>query len=226
MRTLKLFEDEKIVDEIEVPESFGVVRSIGGNAECWTPYMRTMRYSDKFVLRQEYQERAVQLVQEYFERLMYVAPRRIAFAVDENWKLKESATPNSKIKVDITRQGKLFALGDSFDFVVQIKGYYLERWSNAQINAAIMSQLLRINNSDGKILEYQDDAANPLVATFGAGYLEPGTVIPDLLKEHIHIREFRRADGQMTFEELEQNGAATEPETEEEEEAEDGPDAA
>lgn len=218
MRTLKLFEDEKIVDEIEVPESFAVVRSIGGNVDCWTPYMRTMRYSDKFVIRQEYQERAVQLVREYFERLMYVDPHRIAFAVDENWKLKESATPNSKVKVDITRQGKLFALGDSFDFVIQIKGYYLERWSNAQINAAIMSQLLRINNSDGKILEYQDDVANPLVATFGAGYLEPGTVIPDLLQEHVHIREFRRADGQMTVWDIEQNGVAEEPEIEEEKE--------
>lgn len=211
-RMLKLFEDEKIVDELEVPGSFCVVRSIRGGVDCWDPYMQIMRYSDKFVLRQEYQKRAQELVREYGERLMYVYPSRIAFIVDESWELKENTTPNSRVKVDIVRATKFSAFGDRYSYIIHLKNYYLEKWSDAQINAAIMSQLLRINNPDGCILKSQDDAANPLVATFGAGYLEPGTVIPDLLKEHVHIKEFRRADGQMTFEELEPATAVAEAE--------------
>lgn len=221
MRTLKLFEDEKYVDEIEVPESFGVVRSVGGNVDCWTPYMEYMPYSEQFTYRREYQDRAEKLVAKYSGRLVHVEPKRIAFAVDEHWELSEKNTPKSQKKINITRAGKLFALGETFDYIIHMRQYWLMRWSDAQINAAIMSQLLLINPKGG-LIDIPADAVNPLVATLGADYLAPQTVIPDLLKEDIQIREFRRADGQMTFEELE----PVVEKLEIEEEAEDGPDAA
>lgn len=211
MRKLKLQDEKgKILSELEVPESFCVVYGTDGATECWAENLRYMKYNDKFVIHQEYQLIAQRLVDAYSDRLVYVEPRRIAFAVDEAWELKENTTPNSRIKVDIKRASKLFALGDAFYYIIHFKGYYLERWSEAQINAAIMSQLIRINNSDGCIMRLQDDAANPLVATFGVGYLEPNTVIPDLLKERIHIKEFRRADGQMSMDELGEDEEASE----------------
>lgn len=70
-----------------------------------------------------------------------------------------------------------------------------------------MSQLLRIDNEKGIIYKYTEDFQSRLVATFGAGYLEPGTVIADLLwDEHPDILYgFVEASGQITMEELERN---------------------
>lgn len=208
MKKIKIYEDGELLDELEVQGSFGIIHSEGMGVECYDEFMEYMPYNEQFIYRREYQRRAEELVKKYSGRLTHVNPKRIAFVVDEKWELKESATPNSKVKVDIARPGKFFALGDEFHFVIYIKGYYLEQWSDAQINAAIMSQLLRVNNPDGRILKYQDDSVNPLVATFGMNYLDPNIVIPDLLKEDVQIREFRRADGQVTIEEIQQQAAA------------------
>ena len=75
-----------------------------------------------------------------------------------------------------------------------------------------MSQLLRIDNEKGIIYKYTEDFQSRLVATFGSGYLEPNTVIDDLLDEKTSpiLRGFREASGQVTMEEVMANVAESE----------------
>lgn len=52
--------------------------------------------------------------------------------------------------------------------------------------------------------EYTEDFQSRLVATFGSGYLEPGTVIADLLDEETPavLKGFQEASGQITMDEI------------------------
>jgi hypothetical protein len=73
----------------------------------------------------------------------------------------------------------------------------VDGWTDAQFHAAVMSQLLRIDPRKGTVKRYTEDFSSALIATFGIGYLEPGTIIPDLLLDDVRIRGFRPASGQL-----------------------------
>ena len=110
------------------------------------------------------------------------------------------------------KANRLFTGVTGFEYILKMRQHWIDKWSDAQIHAAIMSQLLRIDNEKGIIYKYTEDFQSKLVATFGTGYLEPNTIIDDLLAEDTPavLRGFREASGQVTMEELE-NGEAGEP---------------
>jgi hypothetical protein len=125
--------------------------------------------------------------------------------VDEDWEPSEKANVNTLWKINIKRAPILFRLMTGYDYILEMRDYWLGLWSTAQINAAIMSQLLRINPEDGSIYKYSEDFHSKLVSTFGKNYLDTKTtvIIPDLLKEDVDLREFPEASGQVRIDEIE-----------------------
>lgn len=163
---------------------------------------RFLKLDEQHIINQSYQEKASQLISKYSSHLLNVNSHTMAFVVDEVWEPSDKSSINSKWKIDIQRAPLWFRFGFGFDYMVKMRGYWLERWSEAQINAAIMSQLLRINPADGSIFKYTEDNNSKMIATFGAGYLEPNTVIANLLEEDVKIIGYKEASGQVTMDEL------------------------
>jgi hypothetical protein len=194
--------DEQVLKEFWIRDNNFSVISNGDVAPEYTNDFRFLKLDDQHIINQSYQDRASQLINKYSSHLCKANSKTMAFIVDETWEPSDKSSINSKWKIDIQRAPLWFRFGFGFDYIVKMRGHWLEKWSEAQINAAIMSQLLRINPADGSIFKYTEDNNSKMIATFGAGYLEPQTVIEDLLKEDVKIRGFKEASGQITMDEL------------------------
>lgn len=207
---LKLYTDDgKKFDSFTTPDSNVLV--IYNDAElerpaCLKHQLRYLKFDDKHIIRQDYLQRVKELVDRYSQHLshlnLYRIENEIVFIVDESWEPSEKASKNSAWKIDIVKAPYWLTALTDYVYVIKMRGYWLEKWTDAQINAAIMSQLLRINPTEDSVLKYTEDHNSRMIATFGAGYLEPNTVIPDLLKEDVHIHSFREASGQISIDEL------------------------
>ncbi len=207
---LKLYDDAgKKLDSYTTPDSN--VMLIYNDADLEEPTcikigLRYLKFDDKHILRQEYLSRVRELADKYSQQLcqlsLYRIENEIAFVVDEAWEPSEKASKNSSWKIDIVKAPYWLSALTGYLYMIKMRGYWLEKWTDAQINAAIMSQLLRINPTEGTVLKYTEDHNSRMIATFGAGYLEPHTVIPDLLKEEVTIHSFREASGQISMEEM------------------------
>lgn len=223
MITIKVLDENgQELQEHQITDNNFSMVSNGAVTPEYTNDFRFLKLDDQHIVNQSYQERASQLIAKYGSMLCKINSKTMAFVVDETWEPSDKSSINSKWKIDIQRAPLWFRFGFGFDYMVKMRGHWLEKWSDAQINAAIMSQLLRINPADGSIFKYTEDNNSKMIATFGAGYLEPQTVIPDLLKEDVKIRGFKEASGQVSMEELpEQEGeeADIQEDTEEDQEA-------
>jgi hypothetical protein len=200
---IKVFDNDNTeVKEIIISDvNFNLV----SNGEVTPEYhnkFRFLKLDEQHIINQSYQERASQLISKYGAHLHNVYSHTMAFVVDETWEPSDKSSINSKWKIDIQRAPLWFRFGFGFDYMVKMRGHWIEKWSEAQINAAIMSQLLRINPADGSIFKYTEDNNSKMIATFGAGYLEPQTVIANLLEEDVRILGFKEASGQVTIDEL------------------------
>lgn len=204
MKLQVINETNDILREQELPSgaSFAVVYNGAYGALADTTNLDYMKFDDKHVLRQSYIETARELCRKYSQYLCNVYPSRIAFVVDEAWEPSEKASKNSAWKIEISKAPAWLRMTMGYEYMVKMRQHWLEKWSEAQVAAAIMSQLLRINPEDGNIFKYTEDFQSRFVATFGIGYLEPGTVIPNLLKEQVRIIGFKEASGQISMDEL------------------------
>jgi hypothetical protein len=107
---------------------------------------------------------------------------------------------NSKWKADVQKAPKWLRSLRGYAFVVKLRQHWIDEWSDAQLAAAIFSQLLRINPSgDGSVVKYSLDFQDVLIPTFGAGYLEPGVKIANLLDEQVKLVRFHEASGQISI---------------------------
>lgn len=176
-----------------------------------TENFRYLKIDEKHVINQRYLDTVRELYRKFDKYLYTLWPELICIMIDEAWEPREKVNKNSAWKVDIVKANRLFTGVTGFEYILKMRQYWIDKWSEAQIHAAIMSQLLRIDNERGIIYKYTEDFQSKLVATFGTGYLEPETVIDDLLADDTPavLRGFREASGQVTMEELE-NGEAGE----------------
>lgn len=176
-----------------------------------TGNFRYLKIDEKHVINQRYLDTVRELYRKFDKYLYTLWPELICIMIDEAWELSEKVNKNSAWKVDIVKANRLFTGVTGFEYILKMRQHWIDKWSDAQIHAAIMSQLLRIDNEKGIIYKYTEDFQSKLVATFGTGYLEPETVIDDLLADDTPavLRGFREASGQVTMEELE-NGEAGE----------------
>ena len=207
---LKLYDDNgKKLDSYTTPDNNVLIIHNDADLEqpaCIKTGLRYLKFDDKHILRQDYVARVRELADKYSQHLyhlnLYRIENEIAFLVDEAWEPSEKASKNSSWKIDISKAPYWLQALTGYIYVIKMRGYWLEKWTDAQINAAIMSQLLRINTTEDTILKYTEDHNSRMIATFGSGYLEPNTVIPDLLKEEVVIHSFREASGQISIDEL------------------------
>lgn len=163
-----------------------------------------LKIDDKHIISLRYAD-IVRNLYLKFDRYLYTLwPEKICFLIDGDWAPKENGDKAAAWKIDIAKANALFCGVTGYEYIVKMRMHWIEQWSQAQLHAAIMSQLLRINNEKGKIIKYTEDIQSRLVATFGAGYLEPGTVIKDLLDDGTPdvLRGFPEASGQITIEEM------------------------
>lgn len=208
MLTLKVFKDSEVLRTIDVENNNFILAHNGNGGPIYDKEnLMWLKLDDKHIINQRYMP-VIKALYEKFDRYLYTLwPDLICCMIDQDWEPSDKANKNSKWKIDIVKANKLFAGVTGYEYILKLRQYWIDQWSEAQLHAAIMSQLLRIDNEKGIIYKYTEDFQSRLVATFGAGYLEPGTVIADLLwDEHPDILYgFVEASGQITMEELERN---------------------
>lgn len=203
MKLQILNDQDEVKREVRIAgSSFLVAYNTEWGVEYDTTSFQDMVWDEKHILKQHYQKNARELIKKYEDHLLNVYPHQIAFIVDGAWQPSEKGNKNSAWKIDIKKSPLWFRLLTGFEYMMLMRQCWIERWSPAQINAAIMSQLLRIDAESENILKYSEcDDNNKMVATFGANYLEPEVIIRDLLEEQIPIIGLRKASAQITMEE-------------------------
>ncbi|QAT43464.1 hypothetical protein [Aminipila luticellarii] len=204
MTDLRLFIDNEERETIPLESAtFMVVKNGDMGAICCRDRLRYLKLDEKHVISQGYIETIKQLAERYSPYLYQIWPEQICICIDEAWEPSEKANPNSSWKIDIQKAPLWLRLITNFEYMIKMRQHWIDKWSEAQLNAAIMSQLLRINPKDGNIYKYTEDFHSRLVATFGLGYLEPNTVIPNLLgEEEIKLHAFKIASGQISMDEV------------------------
>lgn len=205
MLNVKVYKNTEEIREIKVKSNNFLLVQNGEMGPVYdTDNFRYLRIDDRHVISQGYLEIVKSLYRKYDRYLYNLWPELICFMIDQDWEPREKANKNSAWKIDIINANKLFTGVTGFEYMIKMRQHWIDKWSRAQLHAAILSQLLRIDTSGGIIYKYTKDFQSKLVATFGAGYLEPGTIIEDLLSEEKEpiLRGFRQASGQMTMEEL------------------------
>jgi hypothetical protein len=161
---------------------------------------RRIEFGESYVLEDHFE--TVAALREKYSRHVHISPGRVGFVNDPKWEPSKNAGGNSSWKIDIAKSPFWFNALTGFDYMVKLRQYWTEDWTVAQFRAAVMSQLLRIDLQKGAVKRYTEDFSSALIATFGIGYLEPGTIIPDLLLDNVRIRGFRLASGQVSMDEL------------------------
>jgi hypothetical protein len=156
---------------------------------------RRIEFGESCVLEDHFE--TVAALREKYSRHVRASPGRVGFVNDPEWKPSRNAGGNSGWKIDIAKSPFWFKALTGFDYMAKLRQHWVDGWTVAQFRAAVMSQLLRIDPQKGAVKRYTEDFSSALIATFGIGYLEPGTIIPDLLLDDVRIRGFRPASGQL-----------------------------
>lgn len=206
MLTLKVFKDDEEIRTIDIENNNFILAHNGSTGPVYDyENFNWFKIDEKHIINQRYMP-IIKDLYEKFDRYLYTLwPDLICCMVDQEWEPSDKANKNSTWKVDIVKSNKLFTGVTGYEYILKLRQHWIDQWSKAQLHAAIMSQLLRIDNEKGIIYKYTEDFQSKLVATFGAGYLEPGTVIADLLSESTPniLKGFQEASGQMTIEDIE-----------------------
>lgn len=160
--------------------------------------MKHGRISEKSVVKNaDYQQTVVELKAMYPEYLAHIIPHRILFLEDDVWEQTEKTNKNSRWKIDIKKAGKDLREFVGYDYVINTRTFFIDQWSSAQIIAAIMEKLMRINPENGSITKYNVDDKMLMVATLGAGFLDKGANIINILDKKVEFKELRDASGQI-----------------------------
>jgi hypothetical protein len=173
-------------------------------ADYFRENLNFVRIDGKHVLDEQYRDIAQTLTEDYSQHLASAFPGQTLFVVDEDWEPSEKSNANTiGSKISISRASADLRMITGYEYVIRMKQYWINEWTNAQLAAAIFSQLARVNAVDGSIANYTAEYTSNLVATFGAGYLEPGAEIPNLLDGHISIHGMKTApNSQVSMDEM------------------------
>ena len=190
-----------ILDEMEIssPNVLAICNTKSGINQFNTIY--NLRINEKQIIKQvPYQNVATKLKEKYSSFIGYIVERKIMFLVDDLWIPTEKSSVNSMWKIRIKRTTGLIKDITGYDYIIEMRQHWIDGWSEAQVYAAIMSQLLRINGNDGSVFNYTEDYHSKMIATFGAEYLDAETEIGNMLEVEIKIHGFNKANGQMGME--------------------------
>jgi len=187
-------EEKIIIDEINLTDPNVLVKYNGGTLKSFD----RIRLNEKQIIDQTpYENIANKLKAEYASYIGHVIPSKILFVIDDEWEPTEKTSINSRWKIKIKKTPGMVRDLTGYDYIIDMRRFWLDQWTKAQTYAAVMSQLLRINAFDGTIFNYTEDYHSKMLATFGAEYLEPDTEIQNMLENKITIHGFEKANGQM-----------------------------
>jgi hypothetical protein len=201
MSKIKIMQDEKVIYEgVNAFVTFGA-----GTGQRHIKPEGMFHINEKKAYKQSWLDLIESLKEDYKETLGHIQPDAFLVEVDVNWELTEKTTPNSRWKIDIKKTTRTEHLFTGASYVLKCKEWWLNRWNDAQIHAAFMSQLLRVHPDDGSVLKHTEDFPSQLVATFGDGYLDEHVSIPDMLETKVQLRQWPRADKQARIGEYEES---------------------
>lgn len=188
---------------IETGEVLGMYIDLNGQVSNIKPTER-MRFGEDLEVRADLQYKVEGLREMYKGYIGHIAPENIMILENVSWTLSEKNSENTKAdKITIRKASPMERILTGYDYVLGLKRFYLKQWTEAQLHAAIMSQLLKINSRDASITKYNEDHYSKMVTTLGAGYLDKGVAIEDILLNKVEFVGFKRADEQVTIEEVE-----------------------
>ena len=172
--------------------NFSVIASGETKVQAFRNF-ETLRKDEGHYYQQIYAQIVDKLVKAYPDHIGHISKDKIGFLVDDKWEPQEKATENSAEYIEIKRADRNTKLYLGFDYEIKMKLYYLERWDNAQLAAAILSVLLRVDRMKGTIKKYGERFQSRLVATFGINYLDDNVSIPDVTIDHVDLGDFEKA---------------------------------
>ena len=196
MKKLQTINDDgKVLDEMGIGDSFIVITNGETGPVYYTNNLKQIRVDDKHVYDQYYKNIVHNLAAKYKLFLPKLNPEGVLFEIDEAWEPDEKTTKNTRIdKISISKESTTAKKRWGFSYLIKMKQYWIDEWTEAQLHAAIFSQLMKVDPDTGAVLKYNEDHQSKCVATFGADYLEPGADIPDLIKDDVEIKGFKEAE--------------------------------
>lgn len=206
-RLIKITDEgkEETLDRLDLNSPNVVLIGNGESKPVVKRIFDTFRKDENHYYQQVFTQIVDKLAEIYKDYIGHVNSRHIGFLVDNKWEVTEKTTINSRDYIDIKKANKETKLYLGFQYEITLKLWYLDRWSEAQLHAAILSQLLRIEQKDGSIKNYGESFHSRLVATFGIDYLAEDVQIKDVLEDHIQLGYFEKADkvnGQMSIDDI------------------------
>lgn len=204
MVEIKIIKDGEVARTIEpTSDNFMLLFDSDYGVICDKADANRFKFDDKHVLDMSYADIIYQLMDKYSNLLCNVYPDEVCVWMDEDWVPTENSNNNSRKKISIRKvPARSIADAMGYKFQIELRRYWVSQWTKAQLAAAIMSQLLRIDTKNGLIRAYSDEEQSRMTATFGNNYLEPGVSIADILTENVKICEGRQASGQVHMDEL------------------------
>lgn len=139
----------------------------------------------------------------YSDRVFHVIPDKIMVIINETWKLTEKTNPNSRWGCQVKRAPKWLRIFAGYEYVMEVRLWWINNWTDAQLHAAVLSQMLRISSKNGSVLAYNEHFSSQCLATFGEGYLKEGIDIPDCLEQKVVLHAFEEASHQVRIDEVE-----------------------
>lgn len=161
-----------------------------------------MNEKDKIVTG-EYMDILIGLVRNYRDYIGHIIPDRLLIIEDVAWELKETSTDNSNWKIQIQKAPKLVREITGWDYIIKTRKHWNEHLDKAQKAAMIFAELVRIDKEDGSILKLTSRSYSVITSTFGSRWLDKDVKLPDISEERIGFVGFKRANGQLTFAEIE-----------------------
>jgi len=208
MSTIRIIEGTEIVQEYESVTNRAIIIAV--NKEGFDTHLTSKYYKldEKFALDQSFVNIITELKKCYPDYLQHIVPERVMFIIDEAFEKGTTTTINSawyiKLKY-VSSLGKFMQRLFGYDYVITMRTFWLKQWSKPQLAAAVLSQLLRIEQDSGTIVDYNEAYLSKVTTTFGKNYLEPGVTIEDVLDHHVELSEFKSApisDKQVSFEDF------------------------
>lgn len=151
----------------------------------------------------EYAEIIKGLKKNYTDFIGHIVSDRVLILEDIAWEQKETSSVNSSWIVKLSKTPKMVQELTGWDYIIVTRKFWTDNMDRAQKAAMIFAELIRICKDDGSITKPTTGSCSLLTSTFGAGWLNKDVKLPDISVDRIEFVRLKKANGQITFAEIE-----------------------
>lgn len=130
-----------------------------------------------------------------FKELKHIKPQKILFIEDM---IFESKSGKVTWIAKIGKTNKHFKALTGYEYICQIRNYYVERMSKEQIVALIYHELRHIN-TDGELIKHDIEDWNNMIATLGTDWATTEAEIKNILEDDFDWEELRGNNRQLNM---------------------------